>query len=61
MDPTAAVNLALIALQAVLQLVAEIKSQSGMTDDQILASAQQVAQGNDASYAALKAALSPAS
>lgn len=60
-EATAAINLALVALQAVLQLVAQIKSQSGMTDDQILASAQSVAQGNDSAYTALKAALTPAS
>ena len=61
MDPTAAVNLALVALQAVLRLIAEIKGQSGLTDDQILAQAQQVSAGNDAAYAALKSALTPAS
>jgi hypothetical protein len=59
MNPTVAVNLALTALQAVLQLIAEIKGQTGMTDDEILAQAQTVAQGNDAAYAALKAALTP--
>lgn len=61
MDPTAAVNLALVALQAVLRLIAEIKGQSGLTDDQILAQAQQISAGNDAAYAALKSALTPAS
>ena len=61
MDPTVAVNLALVALQAVLRLIAEIKGQSGLTDDQILAQAQQISAGNDAAYAALKSALTPAS
>lgn len=60
MDPTAAVNLALVALQAVLQLIAQIKSQSGLTDDQILSEAQQVTAGNDAAYTALKNALTAA-
>lgn len=57
MDPTAAVNLALIALQAVLQLITQIKSQSGLTDDQILAEAQNVSGANDTLYATLKATL----
>lgn len=57
MDPTTAVNLALTLLQAVLNLIAEIKSQSGATDDAILAQAQQLTAGNDAAYAALIAAL----
>lgn len=57
MNPTIAVNLALTTLQAVLQLIAEIKGQSGLTDDQILAEAQNVAAGNDASYEAIKKAL----
>lgn len=61
MDPTVAVNLALVALQAVLRLIAEIKGQSGLTDDQILAQAQQISAGNDAAYAALKSALTSAS
>lgn len=57
MDPNAYVNLALIALNATLQLIAALKSQHGLTDDQILAQAQTVTQGNDAAYAALKNAL----
>lgn len=57
MDPATAINLALVALQAVLNLIGEIKSQSGATDDQILAQAQTITAGNDAAYAALVAAL----
>lgn len=61
MDPNTIAQLALIALNAALQLIANVKAQTGMTDDQILAHAQQVSQGNDAAYAAMKAALTPAS
>jgi hypothetical protein len=57
MDPTAIVNLALLALQGVLALVNEIKGQSGLTDDQILAQAQVVTAGNDTAYQTLVAAL----
>lgn len=60
MDPTAAVNLALTGLQAILGLIAELKSQHGLTDDAILAQAQQLTAGNDAAYAALVKALTPA-
>jgi hypothetical protein len=59
MDPTAAVNLALIALNGILQLIAGIKGQGGLTDDQIAAQVQAVTQGNDAAYAAIMAALNP--
>ena len=59
MDPATIVTLALEALQAVLNMIGSIKAQSGLTDDQILASAQQVAAGNDQAYAALVAALKP--
>lgn len=51
------VPLALQALQAVLNMIANIKAQAGLTDDQILAEAQKLTAGNDAAYAALKAAL----
>ncbi len=57
MDPVTITNLALLALKAVLELVAEAKAQSGLTDDAILAQAQQVAAGNDDLYAAMVAAL----
>ncbi len=58
MDPTAAVNLALVGLNAILQLISNIKSQGGLTDDQITAQAQTVTAGNDTAYAQLVAALS---
>lgn len=57
MNPQAIVNLALGALQAVLNLITEIKGQSGLTDDEILAQAQQMTGANDALYQTLKAAL----
>ena len=57
MNPAAIVNLALLALQAVLNVVAEIKGQAGLTDDQIMAAAKTAAQGNDAMYQQLIAAL----
>ena len=60
MDPVTIMNLALASLQAVLQLIAQIKGQSGLTDDAILAQAQAITAGNDQAYAALKAALAPA-
>lgn len=60
MTPTALVNLALTLLNQLLAFIANIKGQSGLTDDQILAEAQKVSAGNDAAYAALKAALTPA-
>lgn len=59
MDPVAIGNLALLALQAVLNVIAELRSQGGLTDDQILAQAKTIAQGNDALYASLVATLTP--
>ena len=60
MDPITVVNLGLVLLNQVLGFIATIKGQAGLTDDQILAEAQKVTAGNDAAYAALKAALTPA-
>ena len=57
MDPVTIINLAMVALNGILQLVAEIRGQGSLTDDQILAQAQQVAAGNDAAYQAIVAAL----
>jgi len=57
MDPTAAVNLGLMALQAILNLIGQLKAQHGLTDDQILAQAKQVTAGNDEAYAKMVAAL----
>jgi hypothetical protein len=57
MDPNAIVNLALVALNGILQLIASIKGQGGLTDDQIAAQVQAVTAGNDAAYQAIIAAL----
>lgn len=57
MDYTALINLALQAVAQLVSLISSIKAQGGLTDDQVLAEAQKVTAGNDAAYAALKAAL----
>lgn len=57
MNPTILVNLALTLLNQVLAMIAQIKGQSGLTDNQILAEAQKIAAGNDTAYTALVAAL----
>lgn len=57
MDPTVLINLGLGLLNQVLGFIAEIKSQSGATDDAILAQAQKITAGNDAAYAQLVAVL----
>lgn len=59
MDPTAAISLGLQALQAVLGLIADIKAQHNLSDDQILAQAKTLTAGNTAAYNALVAALAP--
>lgn len=59
MDVNAIVNLALVALNGILQLIASIKGQGGLSDDQIAAQVQAVTAGNDAAYAAIMAALNP--
>lgn len=59
MDPVSIVNLALVALNGILSLIGEVRSQGGLTDDQILAQAQQITAGNDQAYAAIVAALKP--
>jgi hypothetical protein len=59
-DPTAIVNLALLGLDAILKIIAQVKSQGGMTDDQILAQAQQLTSANDALYNTLIATLDAA-
>jgi len=58
MDPVTILNLALAALQGLLQLISTIKSQSGLSDDAILAQAQTLTGANTAAYNALVAALS---
>lgn len=57
MDSAAAVQLALSILNSALSLIAEIKAQHGMSDDQILAHAKEVTAANDEAYARLVAAL----
>jgi hypothetical protein len=57
MDPTAIATLALALFQQVLAFIGSIKAQGGLSDDQILAAAQQTTAGNEAAYAQLKAAL----
>lgn len=53
----AILNLALLALGQVLNVIAEIKSQGGLTDDAISAAALKAAQGNDLLYAQMIIAL----
>jgi hypothetical protein len=60
MDPTAIVNLSLLALNAVLNMISKIRSQSGLTDDAILAQAQKLVGANDTLYASLEASLKAA-
>ena len=57
MDATALTNLALLALQAVLNVIAQIKSTSGLTDDAILAQAKAISGSNDQLYQTLVTAL----
>lgn len=59
MDPNAIVNLALIALNGILQLIGSIRGQGGVTDDALAAQVQTITQGNDAAYASIMAALNP--
>jgi hypothetical protein len=60
MDPIATVNEALAALDALLSIINAIRGQGGMTDDAILAAAQQQTLKNSAQIQALLAALPPA-
>lgn len=59
MDPKAQalISLSLEALKAVMGLIAEVKSQHNLTDDQLLTHAKDLAAGNDALYTALQATL----
>lgn len=57
MNPEIIIQLALATLGQVLSLIAEVKGQAGLSDDAILAVAQQATVGNDAAYAQLVAAL----
>ena len=51
------VTLALGLLNTLLQFIASVKAQGGMTDEALAAQVQTVTQGNDAAYAALMSAL----
>jgi hypothetical protein len=53
MNPAALINAGLAALNAVLGVIAEIRGQSGVTDDAILAAAQATVSQNDAFYTTL--------
>ena len=54
------ISLALIGLKAILSLIAEIKGQNGLTDDEILTQAENVTAGNAQELAKLKSALTAA-
>lgn len=53
------ITLGLALLNALLGWIAQLRSQSGLTDDALAAQVQTVTQGNDAAYAAIMAALNP--
>ena len=57
MDPATIMNLALLALNQILALIASIKGQGGLSDDAIAAQVATVAAGNDTVYAQMMAAL----
>lgn len=57
MDALTILNLALAALKGVLAVIAEIKGQGGLSDDQIAAAAQTAAAGNDTLYAQIMSSL----
>lgn len=59
MDPIATVNAALIALNALLNIVNQIRGQGGMADDAILAAAQSQQLANATQIQKLLAALPP--
>jgi hypothetical protein len=59
MNPAAAVSLGLSLLGQVLSFISSVKSQGGLTDDQILEQAQKITAGNDAAYQQLVSALTP--
>jgi len=58
-DPIAALNAAVAALDAILNIINQIKGQSGLTDDAILAAAQAETVTNQAQIAQLLASLPP--
>jgi hypothetical protein len=56
-DPNLLIQLALGGLNAIVSLIAEIKSQHGLTDDQIAAEVQKLTGDNDTMYQQMIAAL----
>ena len=57
MGTTELVNLILAGINAIVQVIASIKGQSGQTDDAIAAQTLALLTANDALYASLKAVL----
>ena len=57
MNPTEIMNLALLALNQILSLIAMIRGQGGLSDDTINAAALTAAQGNDTLYQQMIAAI----
>ena len=51
------VNLALLLLNALLGYIGQIRASSGLADDALATSVQNVTAGNDAAYAAMMKAL----
>ena len=56
-DPATDIQLGLFALKSILGLIASLRAQHGMTNDQIMAHAKTVTAGNDEQYQQLVAAL----
>ncbi len=57
MDPVSTVNAAILALDAILNIINSIRGQGGMTDDAILAAAQSQVTANTAQIQQLLANL----
>ncbi len=57
MDPNALVQLALVALNGILGVIAELRSHGGVSDDVIAAHVQDLTKGNDDLYNSMIAAL----
>jgi hypothetical protein len=61
MDPITTINAAILALDAILNIINQIRGQSGLTDDQILAAAASQATTNTDQIKKLLAGLPPKS
>lgn len=59
MDPVATINAALIALDALLNIINGLRGQGGLTDDQILAAAETQTGANTDQIKQLLASLPP--